>query len=326
MTTIFSNDDVDFRQYLRDTDAKANVKNAADYTKVLKARLRQKQTEKKVYLPWPKTRDNFDFRKGEVTVWAGQNGHGKSLVTSMIALSLLGQDERVCIASFEMKPHVTVQRMARMFNGLNPFCPSFHNEAGVKAIDALYDDFGGFVDNRLFIYDQQGTADRELVLGMIRYCATELNIGHVFVDNIAKVVVGEDDYNGQKSFVDEITAIARDLNIHIHLVHHLKKPSKETELPDKNDIKGSGSIADQVDNIILVFRNKAKEIALKADPQKANLDDPDQVLFVRKQRNYEGGLDSEPVIKLWFDPDSNQFLEHRGASMMHFIRYPHVEV
>lgn len=325
MTTIFSNDDVDFRQYLRDTDAKANVKNAADYTKVLKARLRQKQTEKKVYLPWPKTRDHFQFRKGEVTVWAGQNGHGKSLVTSMIALSLLGQDEKACIASFEMKPHLTVQRMARMFNGLNPFCHSFQNAEGLQAIDALYDDFGGFVDNRLFIYDQQGTADRELVLGMVRYCAKELEIGHVFIDNLAKVVSGEDDYNGQKAFVDELTSIARDLNIHIHLVHHLKKPNKETELPDKNDLKGSGAIADQVDNIILVFRNKAKEITLKADPLKANMDDPDQVLFVRKQRNYEGGLDGEPMIKLWFDPDSHQYLEHRGASMMHFIRYPHVE-
>lgn len=326
MTTIFSNQDVDFRQYLRDTDAKANVKNAADYTKMLKARLRQKQTEKKVYLPWPKTRDNFDFRKGEVTVWAGQNGHGKSLVTSMIALSLLGQDERACIASFEMKPHLTVQRMARMFNGLNPFCQSFQNAKGIEAIDFLYDDFGGFVDGRLFIYDQQGTADRELVLGMVRYCAKELNIGHVFIDNLAKVVSGEDDYNGQKAFVDELTAIARDMNIHIHLVHHLKKPNKETELPDKNDLKGSGAIADQVDNIILVFRNKAKEIALKTEPAKVNLDDPDQVLFVRKQRNYEGGFDGEPMIKLWFDPDSHQYHEARGKGMLHFIRYPHAEI
>jgi hypothetical protein len=75
----------------------------------------------------------------------------------------------------------------------------------------------------------------------------------------------------------------------------------------------------------LVFRNKAKEIALKTDPSKVNMDDPDQVLFVRKQRNYEGGFDGEPMIKLWFDTDSHQYLESRGASMMHFIRYPHVD-
>lgn len=318
-------DSIDFKAYLRETDAKANVKNAAHYTPLLKERLRIKRTEKKVYLPWPKTRDNFDFRAGEVTVWAGQNGHGKSLLTSMVALSLLGQDQRVCIASFEMKPHMTVQRMARMYAGMNPFSPEFQGHEGIAAIDALYDEFGGWVDERLWIYDQQGTADRELVIGMVRYCAVELGVHHVFVDNLAKVVAAEDDYNAQKLFADEMTAIARDHQIHIHIVHHLKKPSKETDLPDKHDLKGSGAIADQVDNIILVYRNKAKEIAVRANKASEKVRDPDQVLFVRKQRNYEGAEDGEPQIHLWFDPDSQQYREAPKAPALFFPNYPHVQ-
>jgi twinkle protein len=323
MTTIITSESVDFRQYLRDTDAKANVKNAADYTKTLKERLRLKQTEKKIYLPWPKTRDNFDFRAGEVTVWAGQNGHGKSLVTSMVALSLLGQEQKVCIASFEMKPHMTVQRMARMYAGENPFSPEFQGHAGIEAIDKLYDEFGGWVDRRLWIYDQQGTADRELVIGMVRYCAVELGLHHIIVDNLAKVVSGEDDYNGQKAFVDEMTSIARDNQVHIHIVHHLKKPGKETDLPDKNDLKGSGAIADQVDNIILVFRNKAKEIALRSTKPGEKGQEPDQVLFVRKQRNYEGSGDGEPQINLWFDTRSQQYRESAHSGALFFANYPH---
>lgn len=316
-------DEIDFRAYLRETDAKAKVKNAAIYTEPLKQRLRQKRDEKKVFLPWLKTRDHFDFRAGEVTVWAGQNGHGKSLVTSMVALSLLGQGQKVCIASFEMKPHMTVQRMARMYSGMNPFSPEFQGDAGIDAIDALYDEFGEWVDSRLWIYDQQGTADRDLVIGMVRYCAVELGLQHVFVDNLAKVVAGEDDYNAQKLFVDEMTAIARDHQIHIHIVHHLKKPSKETDLPDKHDLKGSGAIADQVDNIILVFRNKAKEIAIKAGKIGDKAAEPDQVLFVRKQRNYEGSSDGEPQINLWFDHDSQQYRETADSSPLFFPNYPH---
>ena len=323
MTTIITPDSIDFRQYLRDTDAKANVKNAADYAEVLKARLRIKKAEKKVYLPWQKTRDNFDFRPGEVTVWAGQNGHGKSLVTSMVCLSLLGQEQKICIASFEMKPHMTVQRMARMYAGMNPFSPEFQGDSGIEAIDELYDEFGGWVDKRLWIYDQQGTADRELVIGMVRYCATELKLNHVVVDNLAKVVSGEDDYNAQKAFVDEMTSIARDLNIHIHIVHHLKKPSKETDLPDKNDLKGSGAIADQVDNIFLVWRNKAKEIAIRSGKAGDKAKEPDQVLFVRKQRNYEGSGDGEPQIALWFDMDSGQYRESPDSGPLFFPNYPH---
>lgn len=323
MTNILNSDEIDFKKYLRETDARANVKNAADYTKALKERLRMKKAEKKVYLPWPKTRESFDFRKGEVTVWAGQNGHGKSLVTSMVCLSLIGQEQKICIASFEMKPATTVQRMARMYAGMNPFSPEFHGKDGIAAIDELYDEFGSWVDKRLWIYDQQGTADRELVTGMVRYCATELKLDHVVVDNLGKVVLGEDDYNGQKSFVDEMTSIARDHNIHVHIVHHLKKPSKETDLPDKNDLKGSGAIADQPDNIILVFRNKSKEIAIRSGKAGDKAKEPDQVLFVRKQRNYEGSGDGEPQINLWFDMDSQQYRESQESGPLFFANYPH---
>ena len=94
---------------------------------------------------------------------------------------------------------------------------------------------------------------------MVRYCAKERGITHFFVDSLMKCVSGEDDYNGQKLFVDELTAIARDHGIHIHLVHHIRKPSDESHKPSKYDYKGSGSITDQVDNVISVWRNKAKE-------------------------------------------------------------------
>lgn len=323
MTIIITPDTIDFRQYLRETDAQANVKNASSYTQTLKDRLRIKRDEKKVFLPWQKTRENFDFRAGEVTVWAGQNGHGKSLVTSMVCLSLIGQEQKVCIASFEMKPHMTVQRMARMYAGMNPFSPEFQGDNGLQAIDDLYDEFGGWVDKRLYLYAQQGTADRDLVIGMARYCAKELKLNHVVIDNLAKVVSGEDDYNAQKSFIDEMTSIARDYQIHIHIVHHLKKPSKETDLPDKNDLKGSGAIADQVDNIILVYRNKAKEIAIRSGKGDKG-QDPDQVLFVRKQRNYEGSGDGEPQINLWFDMDSQQYREQaEKVEPLFFPNYPH---
>ena len=75
-----------------------------------------------------------------------------------------------------------------------------------------------------------------------------------------KCVSGEDDYNAQKNFVDALCSVARDLNIHIHLVHHIRKLSSEAQLPDKTDVKGSGSITDQVDNLLMVWRNKAKEL------------------------------------------------------------------
>jgi twinkle protein len=321
----FLNDDIDFSFYMRETDAQTKVRPAIQWIEDLKARLHTKRSERVVYLPWPKTCDNFAFRPGEVSLWSGQNGHGKSLMTSQVALSLIGQGEKVCIASFEMKPVTTLQRMARMYLGMNPFSPEFQGDAGLGAVEAMYQEFGEWSDGSLWLYDQMGTAEADKVIGMTRYCAKELGIGHIVIDNLAKCVKGEDDYNGQKSFVDELTSIAKDYAVHIHLVHHLKKPANENAVPDKHDNKGSGAITDQVDNVFMVWRNKAKEDDLKANgPHAKKRDDPDHYLLCRKQRNFEGSGEGEPTIKLWFSRDAQQYIAEAGDRAQFFPNWPHV--
>lgn len=317
-------DDIDFTAYMRETDAQAKVKPAGAWFQDLHDRLRMKSKERVSFLPWPKTHDSFAFRDGEVSLWSGQNGHGKSLMTSQVALSLCGQGEKVCIASFEMKPVVTLQRAARMYSGFNPFSPEFQGEQGIKAIEELYEEFRGFTEKRLWLYDQVGTAGADKVAGMVRYCAKELQIRHVFVDNLAKCVRGEDDFNGQKVFVDELTAVARDYGVHIHLVHHLRKPANEGAVPDKHDNKGSGSITDQVDNVLMVWRNKPKEDDMKANGAMAKKSsEPDHYLLCRKQRNYEGSGEGEPSIKLWFNRDAQQYIADPSDAPMFFSNWPH---
>jgi twinkle protein len=318
----FLTDEIDFAQYLKETDAQAKVKKAGVWINSMKERLRSHSTEKKVCMPWDHTHGNFQFRKGEVTVWGGINGHGKSLVTTQVALSLMGQEESVCIASFEMKPMRTLERMGRMYNGCNPFSPEFQNGIGLQAIDELYDEFGEWSDGRLWLYDQQGTTDTATVIGMVKYCAKELKIAHIFIDNLAKCVKNEDDYNAQKSFMEELCAIARDYECHIHVVHHMRKGNKETDPLDKNDFKGSGSITDQPDNLIGVWRNKAKELERKLGTDKRK-DEPDTTLRVFKQRNYEGSGDGEPLIGLWMHLDSWQFLARDSDPVMYFRNWPH---
>lgn len=315
----FIDDTIDFSKYMQETDAKAKVLPANVFVQALKDRLRTKTTERKYFLPWVKTRDSFDFRPAEMTVWGGINGHGKSLVTAFVALSLMKQGQKVCIANFELKPRQTLERMARMFCGMNPYSPEFQNGDGIASLDALYDEFAAWTEGKLWIYDQHGSAQADKVLAVTRYCARELGIQHIFIDNLAKCVKGEDDYNGQKLFVDQLFSTGQDESIHVHLVHHLRKGNKETDFIDKNDFKGSGSVTDQPDNLIGVWRNKAKENDVKLNGKNAkSINDPDVVLKVFKQRNYDGATDDEPMINLWFDRDSWQYLENPGDRLMQF--------
>lgn len=320
----FFNDDIDFAAYLRDTDAKQKVRPASEFVDAAKANLRARASEKRTFLPWPKCNVSFEFRPGEVTLWVGQNGHGKTDVTTQVALSLVGQSEKVCIASLEMKPVATVQRMVRMFAGTNPFSAEYQGDDGLAALDAIYDDFSGWSNGRLWLYDQTGTANQQTMLGMVKYCGAELGVTHVFVDSLMKCVRAEDDYNGQKDFVDQLCSIAKDCNLHVHLVHHQKKPAKEGDLPDKHDTKGSGSVTDQVDNMFMVWRNKPKEDARRAKGSASpKRDEPDCMLFCKKQRNYVGSGDGEPSVSLWRHFDAGQFVADPGDGPQVFINYPH---
>jgi twinkle protein len=164
----------------------------------------------------------------------------------------------------------------------------------------------------LWLYDQQGTVTAQQVIAVSRYSAVELGVQHIFIDSLMKCVSGEDDYNAQKSFVDELTSLARDHNVHVHLIHHIRKLQSEEVKPNKNDIKGSGSISDQVDNVLMVWRNKKKE----HDAQNGVVDVmiPDAYLMCEKQRNGE----AEDWYSLWYHKDSQQFVEYHDSIPMSF--------
>jgi twinkle protein len=262
-------------------------------------------------MPWTKTQDDFNFRLGEVTLYAGGNGGGKSLITGQIALHLIKQKRKCVIASFEMKPTSTIHRMLRQFAG--EFIDDPLTNDREKYIKGLTQRFNQFAGEHLYIYDQQGSTTPNQTIAMARYCAVELGIEHIFIDSLMKVCNAEDNFNEQKYFVDELTALARDHNVHIHLIHHIRKLQSEEVQPGKYDIKGTGAITDQVDNVFLMWRNKQKENR-KRNGEKYEEDLPDAYLMCEKQRNGE----AQEMYGLYYHQSSQQFIETWGGPTMDF--------
>ena len=293
MALLVTKDDIDFAAYRHETGSHRNVRAASDYIDDMIDELGKAVHDPGEILPWGKAASLFKFRPGDVTLWAGPNGHGKSLVTGMVALDLVcATGKRVCIASFEMKPRRTLQRMTRQWCGFDPSMV-MHGD-GIDSMRNVYEDLKAITGDRLWLYDHQGTINPDQMISVCRYCAKELKVEHIFIDSLMKCVKGEDDYNAQKDFVDELCVIANDHNIHIHLIHHIRKLENEAKQPDKMDIKGSGSITDQVANVMMVWRNKSDKKAAA---------DPDARLICCKQRNGEW----EGAINLWFHADSQQY-------------------
>lgn len=256
----------------------------------------------------------MEFRKGEVTVWAGSNGNGKSLVTSQVALQLAREgSHKVAIISLEMSPERTLYRMWRQFLGHTPT-----PEDSAK-------DFLTKLQERMTLLNVLGDADTEVILGAIVVAGLPFTrdgwgCDHIFVDNLMCVVHGDNGekaLNEQKDFVNILCQLAKALRVHIHLVHHVKKQGSEEDRVGKFDIKGSGAITDRVDNCILIQRNKAKE--KKANDHKLSYqedaDAPDSWLTVCKQRNG----DWEGEVSLWFDPASAAFCANPDRKIRWFL-------
>jgi twinkle protein len=273
--------DVDFLEYLKTRDHdNDNVKRPHDFAEEVLAAIDGTVAHGST-LPWVKTHDQVRFRMGEVSMWAGFNGHKKSLLLGYVSLGFMKQGEPVCIASFEMKPASTVNRMLKQAAGTtNPTRLSF-------------DRFLDMTDGKLWLYDQQGIVTPERLYGVIYYAADKLGVKHFIIDSLMRVVAGEDDYNAQKDFVTRLCAMAQELDIHIHFVHHNKK-GDESKPAGRYDAKGSGALSDNVHNAFNVWSKKDKE-------QEDSF--PDVILRCDKQR--EG--DWEGAIGLWFVESSLQF-------------------
>lgn len=311
---LLKSEDIDTEKYLKAHDITHKVMEASTWLDEMHAELSSPvKAEAGALMPWVKTQHLFRFRPGEVTLYAGSNGGGKSLITGQIALSLVQQGYSICVASFEMKPKRTLYRMLRQFSGQNIDEPRMSDKESF--IQDIMGRFRRFSNGKVYLYDQQGTTSSQQVIAMARYCAIELGVKHVFIDSLMKCVSGEDDYNAQKHFVDELTAVARDHGIHIHLVHHIRKLASEEIQPNKNDIKGTGAIADQVDNVLLMWRNKKKEHKIQMGGEPGS--DPDAMLMCEKQRNGE----SEDWFNLWYDRESQQFVEAGDSVAMAFDQH-----
>lgn len=282
-------DDIDFSEYMEETDTAHRVRSAGTYESQVIDYFHGPEGNRGASLPWPKCAGKIGFRPGEVTLWGGMNGHGKSLVIGQSVIHFNRSGQRVVVASMEMRPMITLARMCRQEYGRVP------------TVDAI-SQFHKWTDKVLWIYDQLGAVKQERMLAVLRYCADKIKADHFVIDSLMKCGIGEDDYTAQKHFIDQLCSIGRDSGMHVHLVAHSRKAKDEFTPPGKMDVKGTGSITDQVDNVITVWRNKKKEDEARKG---AHSSDPDCLLIVDKQRNGEW----EGKVGLYFNQESMRFDE-----------------
>lgn len=241
------------------------------------------------HMPWAKTHEHVRLRPGEVTVWAGMNGHHKSMILGQVMEWVALKDNQPCgIMSFEMPVPDTMKRMCQQAAG------------SMSPSEDFIRRWARWNHRHIAYYDKLDTTASDRVLGAIFHMAKDLGCKHIMIDSLTKCGLPYGERGAEKDFIDALCATAKVFQIHIHLVCHVRKPHSggEEYKPTKFDVRGAGELTDLVHNVIICWADK-KRLKLKTarrtltpDEKKYMDENPDQRLIVAKQRNgaYEGTI------------------------------------
>lgn len=296
-------DTMDLRAYQDEEKFRQVIRSMKDWREEAKELMLVPPSQRGAVMPWEKSHGCFRFRPAELTLWGGESGSGKSAMISEVMLGLAAQTERSMIVSLEMEPVLQVDRAVRQF--------SRRGDPRVSDLDAMLE----WTDGKVWLYDHVGQLSLDRLLPAMRWAAAELRVKHIVIDSLMRLNIAETDYDAQKAAINRLVTFRKDAGVHVHLVAHSRKPGAGSMGGSKHEIKGTGTIADLTDNVIMVVRNREKEQKI-ADGEATDsvIDAPDSFAVVAKQRN---GTGWEGPIRLWYDPACMRWMEapaHRAGA------------
>lgn len=237
---------------------------------------------------------DFEFRPGELTVLAGENGSGKSMLLGQIGLHLMAAGASLYIASFEMSPVRTIDRMITQ-----TVCSREKRVIEESDIDMFFSEYA----SRLHICDLQRKVEPDELIRLLEAAVKYYRSDVLFVDSLMMCVRDDMDKQETDYVMGRLVEFARVNRVHIVVVAHCRKRLESSskvynvfDAASKESIKGSSNITNIAFNVFVLARDYSKVQKLSEGKE---IDDskPDFVLNLCKQRNgaYEG------FIKLWRD-------------------------
>lgn len=240
------------------------------------------------------------FSPGELTVWTGKRGEGKSTLLSQLLLEAVNQGHRVCAYSGEMPARQFKRVMLQQAAGRDNVERQEDARSGrvlfeVKAETAQR--INEWWRRRLFLNDikRENCHDERQILKIFEYAHRRYGCDVFLVDNIMtaqlKDAVALGYWQAQSAFTGRLAAFAKGRGVHVHLVAH---PRKTNGRLGADDVGGSVDITNRADNVLKVERVADSRI----EEAGCNM-----LLSVLKNREF-GAM---PKIKLVFDPSTRRF-------------------
>ncbi|XP_065557937.1 mitochondrial DNA helicase-like isoform X1 [Artemia franciscana] len=236
------------------------------------------------------------FRRGELTIFTGPTGAGKTTFISEYSLDVCMQKVNTLWGSFEIRNVRLAKMMLTQFAGI--------------PLEAEPENFNKYADEfeklPLYFLTFHGQQDLKSVMEAINHATYVYDIGHVIIDNLQFMMgtgIGSSDRMDMLFLQDRIIGAFRQFatvnNVHVTLVIHPRKEDVTEELTTAS-IFGSAKATQEADNVLILQDRKI----LHPGGRK-------KYIQIAKNR-FSGDLG---IVPLSFDRESLSFTKKKNAKI-----------
>ena len=241
------------------------------------------------------------FIMGEISVWTGSNGSGKSTFLGQTLIESVNNGYKVCAFSGELRKAVFRYWIELQMASERYVLKTEENEATRYFLTKeIKQAMRNWYKDKFFLFDSdKSRVDADDVLKVFRDVARRYGVKVFLIDNLIKMNLGQkkdSHWLAQSEFIDKCSVFAHKFNCHLHIVAHPRKTDGEI---GKDDVGGSGDITNLADNVYKIKRINDDE------KQKRGID-ADSILMIMKNRLLGN---EDKFMKMYFNEPDKRFSE-----------------
>lgn len=222
---------------------------------------------------------------GELVIWTGKRGGGKSTILNQTIVESVAQKVKTFVYSGELSNGKVREWLERQI-ATEKYIENPKDLYNCKVSPALSRMLGEWYRNYIFTYSDDAENNEEDIFKMMEYAYMRYDIRRFVLDNLKTVrfTNEKDFYRSQGKFVNRLKQFAKSFDVHIDLVVHPRKTSRET-LEDE-DVGGSVDIIDLADNVVVVGRVTEDLISGLDEDNKSKANGKQTFIAIKKNREF----------------------------------------
>ena len=228
---------------------------------------------KGIEAPWSKLHNLFEIPRQGVTLVGGYSGHQKSTMANQWALHAAATGHKVCLASLEL----TTDYLFDFLAGQSACKTEMH--------EGYLHRFGRWLDGRMCIVDHADVMGPDEAIQLIIDSKRLMGCDLFVLDCLMQIDLGGELEN-EKRFMAKLGAVAREYDMAIVVVHHMRKPQGpegEKKVPGRESFIGSSHLVNAAAGVLILWQN-AEKAAARHNGEEVDDDNPCFVLSVAKNR------------------------------------------